>query len=271
MEYEMTQQNIVHEFACQGPIDVRVRIGAGDLSVMAEATSTAVVHVMPADGSRSSQEAAEHTRVTFSGDTLQIEAPERSGWRNGRVRVEARVPTDSRLRAGLGSADVRTEGQLGAAIVHTGSGDAMVRITTGDLQVESGSGDVSVGTVGGALRVKTGSGDISADTVTGAVSVKAASGDIRLGAVGGDVEVTSASGDIGLGTVRSGNLKINSASGDVSVGVPTGTSVWLDLSTVSGSTDSDLAMTGDAPDGGPALSLRVNTVSGDIRVHRVAA
>jgi DUF4097 and DUF4098 domain-containing protein YvlB len=267
----VTQQNNIHEFACTGPIDLRVRIAAGDLSVTAEATSTAVVRVSPADGSKASQEAAERTLVAFSGDTLQIETPDSSGWRNGRVRVEVRVPTDSRLRAGLGSADVRTEGQLGAAIVHSGSGDATLHLTTGDLQVESGSGDVRVGAVGGALRVKTGSGDISADTVSGAISVKAASGDIRLGAVSGDVEVTSASGDIGLGKVRSGNLKINSASGDVSVGVPTGTSVWLDLSTVSGSTDSDLAMTGDAPDGGPALSLRVNTVSGDISVRRVAA
>ena len=45
----------------------------------------------------------------------------------------------------------------------------------------------------------------------------------------------------------------------------------LDLSTVSGSTDSDLAMTGAAPEGGAALTLRVHTASGDISVRRVAA
>ena len=128
-----------------------------------------------------------------------------------------------------------------------------------------------VGAVGGALRVKTGSGDVSADTVSGPVSVKVASGDVRIAALSGAIEVSSASGDIGLGAVHSGEVKINSASGDVSVGVPTGTSVWLDLSTVSGSTNSDLAMTGAAPEGGAALTLRVHTVSGDISVRRVAA
>jgi DUF4097 and DUF4098 domain-containing protein YvlB len=267
----MSNQNGIHEFTCAGPIDLRVRIAAGDLNVTAEATRTAVVQVAPGDGSEASREAAEHTLVEFSGDTLRIETPERSGWRRGRVHVEVRVPTDSRLRAGLGSADLRTEGQLGAAIVHTGSGDSTLHTTSGDLQVESGSGDLRVRAVGGALRVKTGSGDVSADSVSGPVSVKVASGDVRLAAVSGAIEVTSASGDIGLGAVRSGDVKINSASGDVSVGVPTGTSVWLDLSTISGSTNSDLAMTSGAPDGGPALTVRVNTASGDISVRRVAA
>ena len=268
----MSKQTDTHEFTCAGPIDVRVRIAAGDLSVVAEATTTAAVHVTPADGSEASREAAEHTLVTFSGDTLRVETPERSGWlRRGRVRVELRVPTDSRLRADLGSADVRTDGQLASAVVHTGSGDATLRGTIGDLTVESGSGDVRVGVVDGALRIKSGSGDVSADTVSGPVTVKVASGDIRIAAVSGAVEVSSASGDIGLGAVRSGDVKINSASGDVSVGVPTGTAVWLDLSTVSGSTDSDLAMTGAAPEGGAALTLRAHTVSGDISVRRVAA
>jgi hypothetical protein len=44
----------------------------------------------------------------------------------------------------------------------------------------------------------------------------------------------------------------------------------MDLTSMSGSTRNDLQTTG-APEGGPALSLRVKTMSGDIRIHRAAA
>ena len=168
----MSKQTDTHEFTCAGPIDVRVRIAAGDLSVLAEATTTAAVHVAPADGSEASREAAEHTLVLLRRHAarrdpraLRLVAP------RARAR-RPRVPTDSRLRADLGSADVRTDGQLASAVVHTGSGDATLRGTIGDLTVESGSGDVRVGVVDGALRIKSGSGDVLADTVSGPVTVK---------------------------------------------------------------------------------------------------
>jgi hypothetical protein len=53
--------------------------------------------------------------------------------------------------------------------------------------------------------------------------------------------------------------------------VASGTGVWLDLNTVSGSTRSNLDMNqGAPPAGGHALTLRVATVSGDITINRVA-
>jgi hypothetical protein len=54
------------------------------------------------------------------------------------------------------------------------------------------------------------------------------------------------------------------------VGVRAGTGVWLDLNTISGTTRNGLDMTA-APSGanGHQLNLRVQTISGDIGVHRV--
>lgn len=69
-----------------------------------------------------------------------------------------------------------------------------------------------------------------------------------------------------------GTLELNATSGDVTVGVRKGTLVWLDLTTVSGRTTSDL--TPDDPDasgGGKPLAVRVRTVSGNITVTTSAA
>jgi hypothetical protein len=52
--------------------------------------------------------------------------------------------------------------------------------------------------------------------------------------------------------------------------VPAGTAVWLDLNTISGTTRTDLDMGAGAPPGGPDLTLRVATMSGDIDVRRAA-
>ncbi|HLT11816.1 MAG TPA: DUF4097 family beta strand repeat-containing protein, partial [Micromonosporaceae bacterium] len=190
--------------------------------------------------------------------------------RHGRVRVDLVLPERSGLRAEVGSADVRTEGRLADVSVHSGSGDITV-CDSASLAVESGSGDVRADRVAGTLRVKTGSGDVLAGSVGGDANVQVASGDVHIGDVAGRVRATSASGDIALDTVHAGEVRVRSASGDVRIGVPAGTGVWLDLNTVSGSTSTDLAMTGSPPSGGASLALRVHTVSGDIAVHRTTA
>ena len=99
--------------------------------------------------------------------------------------------------------------------------------------------------------------------------MKSVSGDVRLGYVGGAVTGGSVSGDITIGTIKTGNCQLKSVSGSVSIGIASGTGVWMDLNTVSGTTSSDLAV-GDMPtEGGSAnAELRVGTVSGDIDVFR---
>jgi len=264
----------VQEFPCSQPIKAVVRVGAGTIAVIAEDRPLVTVAVSPYAPDDASRAAAENTKVQFTGDRVSVETPETGGgWifrRNGRVRVELRVPLDSSLQARTGSADVHAEGRLAEADIHTGSGDTYVTKTAGDLTVESGSGDVRTDEVGGALRVRTASGDVSASTVIGSASVNVASGDIEIEDASGPVRASSASGDIRVSTAHSGQIKLNSASGDVSVGVPTGTRVWLDLVTMSGSTVSDLDMTATAPQDGPQLSLEVRTMSGDINIHRVS-
>jgi DUF4097 and DUF4098 domain-containing protein YvlB len=137
--------------------------------------------------------------------------------------------------------------------------------------VETGSGDLRATTVGGALSVRTGSGDILVTTVSGRVTANVASGDIAIEEAGGPVRASTASGDLRIECVHGDNLRVNSASGDVAVGVPFGTKVWLDLTTMSGTTTSDLEMIGPPPEGRAQLKLQVRTLSGNIHVYRASA
>jgi DUF4097 and DUF4098 domain-containing protein YvlB len=263
-----------YEFPHDGPIEASVRIGSGDLTVIAEPTSTVSVLVAAGDGSDASRNAAAHTTVDFSGGSLRVETPDSGGgWlfrRSGQLRIQIRVPLDSHLRASTGSADVRLDGRLGNAELNTGSGDTYVAATSGDLTVKTGSGDLRAETIGGELRVNSGSGDVTVRSATGPVMIVTASGDVEIDDPRTSVTAQTASGDVRLRAVRSGDIRANTASGDVTVGVPIGTRVWLDLNTVSGSTRSNLDMSTTPIEGGTQVSLRLQTVSGDIAVSRVA-
>jgi DUF4097 and DUF4098 domain-containing protein YvlB len=271
----MPDNQDVYEFAASGPVDASVRIGAGDLIVVAEPTQTVVVEVSPYDDSDASRSAAANTVVDFNRGRLRVEAPDGgTSWifrRSARVRIEIRLPQDSRLRAHSGSADIRIDGRISAGELTTGSGDAHVGTASGDLMIRTGSGDVRTDHVGGELKVSTGSGDVYVNAVAGAVSATTGSGDVAIDDAQGTVSAQTASGDVRLHTVRSGEVRVVTASGDVSVGVPAGTRVWLDLNTVSGSTSSNLEMSSTPPAGGAQVNLRLQTVSGDIAVTRVSA
>jgi DUF4097 and DUF4098 domain-containing protein YvlB len=260
------------EYPVSTPINLEVRIAAGDVEIHAEPRETAIAEVEPYDDGSGSRELAERTRVEFSGDTLLISAPELGGWllrRSPKLRVTARVPTGSQARIRVASADLHSYGEWSQVKVNSASGDAQLETVTGDLSANTASGDVRAVRVGGRFTVNTASGDVSVLEVSGPVDVKSASGDLRIENAGGDVNIKTASGDATIGATQRGTVRANSVSGDVSIGVVSGTGVWLELNTLSGRTRSDLDMTGSAPPSGQDLALNVNTVSGDIAVHRV--
>jgi putative adhesin len=265
------------QFPCSSPITVDLKLlTGGTVELHAEPRDTAVVEISAYDASESSQEAASQTRVKLSGDKLVIAAPEGSGWllrRSPRLLVTARVPAGSSGRLRVASADVSCHGEWQGIKLTGASGDAYIEQVAEDLAVNTASGDVRVVRVGASLAVKTASGDVAAEHVGAGVDVTSASGDVQIEEVGGDVNVKTASGDTRIGAVGQGTLRAITVSGDVSVGVVAGTGVWLDLTTLSGRTHSDLDVSDDRGRGhtGHNLSLHVRTVSGDIEIRRAAA
>src|SRR6266536_2528661 len=121
--------NDLREFDCPGPIRLNAKVATGVLNVTAEPGSTATVDVQPFEDNAASRDAADRTRV----------------------RVEVRLPEDSKLQLKLAAADARLTGRYG------------------DCVVEGGSGDLELGHVAGWLRLHTASGDVHAERVDGQV------------------------------------------------------------------------------------------------------
>lgn len=262
------------EYPVDGPIAVDVHAHQGNVDVTAEHRDTATVEITVPGGGTLEQEIVENTKIDLTGGVLTVRLPQRLGitlrpWRTSRLRIAVRVPAGSDLRAALASADLTTHGTLGAVDVTSASGDLTVEYAGRDASLTTASGDLSVDRADGSLRVVTSSGDVRIRDVSGDLTCRTASGDLKLGVLRGSVSVVTASGDVRVSTIATGETELRTASGDVSIGVASGTGVWLDVATTSGDTRNRLAMA-DAPgeDGGPALRLRIRTISGDITLNR---
>jgi DUF4097 and DUF4098 domain-containing protein YvlB len=213
----------------------------------------------------------ECTELPGGGHRLVVEERRRKAFSFGfsrELRVGVRCPTGTTVEANSGSADLDVRGRVGALAFQSGSGDLSFEDSDGDVVVKLASGDVQGRHALGDLVANTASGDIQVDRVDGELVARTASGDVQVRASGSSVQITTASGDVRVSGLSLGEATIRSVSGDVQVGVARGTRVWLDLSSVSGDTVSDLEM-GDGPAAGEAaaLELRASTVSGDIHVR----
>ncbi|MEQ1787384.1 MAG: DUF4097 family beta strand repeat-containing protein [Acidimicrobiales bacterium] len=188
------------------------------------------------------------------------------------------ISAGSTIDVSSASASVSTRGVLASAELSTASGTVAVEQVTGDVGAQSASGTIQLGTVGGETRLRTASGSMHVATATGPCRASSASGSLDLGWAGHDVDAQSASGSITVRDAVRGRIAVDTTSGRVTIGVRRGTLVWLDLTSVSGRTRSDL--TPDEPgatdeaDTGAAeepLEIRVRTVSGSITVAPSAA
>jgi DUF4097 and DUF4098 domain-containing protein YvlB len=165
-----------------------------------------------------------------------------------------RVPEATSARLQAASADIRTVGRLGDTETHVASGEIALERVDGRLEAHSASGDLQVGFVRGKAQAHTASGDVS----------------IRRSESG--IEIRSASGDVAIDDAGGGPIRVQSASGDVRIGVREGRRVAVDVRTLSGVASSDIPLDGSGGDDGdaPLVEIKVNGVSGDVRIERAA-
>lgn len=266
-------------FEVTGPVELDIRLASGEIEVDASLDGRVEIELVAHD--EESQRLVDEARVELlerhGGHGVLVDVPQKRGLgfgisfgRSG-IHCRIRCPHASSLQARTKSADVFVRGTLGGLNVATASGEVEVEDVAGDVSVKSASGDLQARTVG-ALSVQTASGDVEVESAQGRVTVNTASGDVTIGSADADVNVNTVSGDQELGAVRAGNVSSQSVSGDVSIAVRRGSKVFLDCSTVSGDTHSELDVQSDAPAGdGPLVEVRARTVSGDIQIRRAPA
>lgn len=262
----------MQQFATPQPITLRVRMPAGTVHVIAEETATTTVDLRPRD--ETDQEAwklVEQARISLDGDTLLVEVRNRHRWsQTSELALRVELPSDSQVDLTTASASLRCAGRLASLQAKSASGDVDAADVTGDASVITASGDVLVRYVRSKLRVKSASGDIEVVRSDGEVDVKVASGDVVVRASGGSVRAHTASGDVRVDSADTGSLAVETVSGDVRIGVRAGSAVWLDLTSRSGKTFSELPIEDAPPTADCALNVNVRTVSGDISVVRAA-
>ena len=257
-----------------------VRNPAGDVRVETADVAETTVELVPLNDSEATRDAIAKATVEARGDDVTVELEGGRGWSisignwgfgSAKVSVRITCPTGSDLDCNTASADIRATGMLGEARIRTASGDLTLDRFEGALEVKSASGDVRVEHVAGRATVNTVSGDVGLRTAMGGLAVSSVSGDVVLGEVYGDLSAGTVSGDLLVRAAGPGDVGLKAVSGDVAVAMRRGLRIKLDVNSVSGSVGSELDV-GDTPSraDGPAATLRVRTVSGDVRITRAA-
>ena len=179
----------------------------------------------------------------------------------GHVSVRAKYPNNCDCDASL-RFEVRVPRSSNYVFekISTASGNIKAEGVSGRIQLNTASGNVTLQSVGGEIRASTASGSVKVRDASGSVSASSASGDV-------DVELTRIEGN--------GDMRFSTASGDVHVRMPASLDARVDISTVSGSIDTNFPIEVKENKYGPgssahgqlgsgSRSLKISSASGDV-------
>jgi hypothetical protein len=206
------------------------------------------------------------------GGTMSIRVDHKSvnalmGWYRSDMKLEVAIP----------------KGYRGALVIHGVSADIALPAgrTFTVVEVTTVSGDIDLGAFAAdSFRSHTVSGDLKAPSVSAkSVDLGSTSGEMTVGGLRGDLTARTISGDLELAwTVFSGSIDVSTTSGSVMLDIPAGSGFRLDAGSTSGRITSDHPVTVRGSASGPgrhslsgdvgsgAGSVRVRTVSGEIRI-----
>lgn len=146
------------------------------------------------------------------------------------------------------------------------------------------SGNVEVSEAVGTIRAKSVSGDVRVREVAGAIYATSVSGDVSVGEASGGVSAKSTSGNVRVDLLRleganTNRLEFTSVSGNVEVKMPGSLGAEVEMSTMSGSLETDFPITIEKREWGPgrsargrvgdgARALKLSSVSGSVYLRR---
>ena len=149
--------------------------------------------------------------------------------------------------------------------ISTASGDLKAEGITGRVEMNTASGDVTVAGVSGEIHASSASGNVNVKDASGRVNASSASGDV-------EVELTRVEGD--------GDMRFSSASGNVHVRLPASIDATVEMSTVSGSIETNLPIEVKHNNYGPGSRargqlgggsrlLKISSASGDVSLKSI--
>jgi DUF4097 and DUF4098 domain-containing protein YvlB len=248
-------------FPSPDPVTLYVELSSGHLTTTASDTPEVTIEIA---GPR-----ADEFKISHAGKRIAVISPHGRFFGRDTHQVSITVPIGSELVTKTGSASTTTVGSLGTIALKTGSGDIDGYEFGSEVRIKSGSGDIDLGDVRGKTGISTGSGDVILGLVRATTVIKTGSGDLRVERAEADVSLTTASGDLTISAAPRGKVTARNVSGDVRIGIPSGTPVWTDINTVSGSLRNGLARVGKPAEGQPFVELRASTVSGNVLLEQV--
>jgi DUF4097 and DUF4098 domain-containing protein YvlB len=247
-----------------GPVTLAIDTGSGYIHITpGPAGSIHIIgHVHSSSGmfSGSAEENVRHVTdnppIVQNGNNVEVGLHTHDN--NVSIDYVVTAPSGTSINANSGSGDLNITGLNAPLKASTGSGDIYADSLTGDISLSTGSGSIHARMNGAHYaKAESGNGTIQLEGVTGGLYAETGSGDITISGQPGD------------------NWKLETGSGSVTLN--TGHSAFnVDASTGSGSFHSDPPLTthgssdpqhisGAINGGGP--TVRVNTGSGDIRIH----
>jgi DUF4097 and DUF4098 domain-containing protein YvlB len=188
-----------------------------------------------------------------STTTVKVETPDNLNRGKGSDLV-IHVPSASRVRVELVSADLKMQALHGGVDAKTVSGE----IEAGDL-----SGTIAIGSVSGGISVNGAAGPTTFNSVSGAIQAHTGAEQIKIATVSGDARVRS--------DARLKELTMHSVSGNLDVN-----SDLAEGAQVKGSTTSGFIRLTVNPDVGAVVDLRTtsseikNLLSGDRPTHEMS-
>jgi hypothetical protein len=278
-------------YSTPGPLRLNLEIPSGEIEIDTRNTDETRVELEAVANNDAIRDLVENSRIELiprgDGHEVVVEAKSRHGifislsrgpdirFGGPDVRLRITCPHDADLDIRTKSADLRARGEYGIVEVKTASGDLEVEKANDATRIKTASGDVHIGEAASSLEVQSVSGDLHAGSVRGDIRAQLVSGDVHVRDAGASISTNTVSGDQRFEAVQSGQIELKAISGDVMVGVRSGSRLYVDANTVSGSTSSELELS-DSPapapaDDAPLVELFVKTVSGDVRIERALA
>jgi hypothetical protein len=109
-------------------------------------------------------------------------------------------------------------------------------------QLSSASGNIEVKGIKGTVHARSASGDVKIEDAAGAINASTASGEVQVKNVVGSVNARSASGNVEVELTRiegAENMSFSTASGDVHVKAPSNLDAFVEMTSSSGSINTD--------------------------------